>query len=207
MDVLSIANDVFLVLGIVCMILAFRAFYVYALSRNDLLFVIGLAMANIGISVFCGYIQNIHLVTWNTQWAWYVGTIIGALFLVLGSFMRTPQQLVITKNWLIGLSLLYVVQILFTPILPQFSGPAVPVTLNIIRSVIPLIGFVRYLLLFSGKGTRFTLFMSLGFLLIGAGFGVLTPAIIDSTLAIYLVIGYSLRIVGYSLLLTAYSIG
>jgi len=201
-----LANTTFLILGIVCFILATRAFYVYILSKSDFLFVIGLSMADIGISVIVGYLQDIHLITWNAHLSWYLGTILGALFLVLGSWATSQQQIASVKRWLIILTALYFVQTLLTPIMPQFTNPYVPAALNITRTTIGLIGSGRYLMLYLAKRTRFTLLMSIAFLLIGSGFGVLTPYLFNASLAIFLTFGYSLRIVGYSILLTAYSI-
>jgi hypothetical protein len=201
-----LANTTFLILGIVCFILATRAFYVYILSKSDFLFVIGLSMADIGISVIVGYLQDIHLITWNAHLSWYLGTILGALFLVLGSWATSQQQIASVKRWLIILTALYFVQTLLTPIMPQFTNPYVPAAFNITRTTIGLIGSGRYLMLYLTKRTRFTLLMSIAFLLIGSGFGVLTPYLFNASLAIFLTFGYSLRIVGYSILLTAYSI-
>jgi hypothetical protein len=200
-----LANTTFLVLGIVCFVLAARALYVYKLSKSDYLFVIGVSMADIGISVIVGYLQDIHLISWNAHLSWYLGCIVGVLFLVLGSWATSQQQIASIKRWLIIITAIYLVQTLLTPIMPQFPNPYIPAVLNIIRSTIALIGSARYLMLYLSKRTRFTLLMSIAFLLIGFGFGILTPAIFDSSLAIFLTIGYSSRIIGYSVLLTAYT--
>lgn len=202
----ALANMTFLVLGIVCFILATRALYVYALSRNNILFVIGVSIGDIGISVIVGYLQDIHLISWNAHLSWYIGTILGALFLVLGSWAKSYQQITTIKRWLIILTALYFVQTLLTPIMPQFNGPYVPALLNITRTSIALVGSVHYLVLYLAKRTKFTLLMCIAFLLIGSGFGVLTPAIFNPGLAFFLTIGYSSRIVGYSVLLIAYSL-
>ncbi len=201
-----LANTTFFVLGIVCFIIAIRAFYVYVLSKSDALFIIGLSMADIGISVIVGYLQDIHLISWNAHLSWYIGTILGALFLVLGSWASSYQRLAALKRWLILLTALYFVQTLLTPIMPQFSNPYQPAALNITRTLIALIGSGRYLVLYISKQTRFTLLMCIAFFLIGSGFGVLTPYLFNSTLAGFLTVGYSTRIVGYSVLLAAYSL-
>jgi hypothetical protein len=201
-----LANTTFLVLGIVCFVLAARALYVYMLSKSDYLFVIGVSMADIGVSVIVGYLQDIHFISWNGHLSWYLGCIVGVLFLVLGSWATSQQQIESIKRWLIILTALYFVQTLLTPIMPQFPNPYIPAALNIIRSSIALVGSARYLMLYSSKRTRFTLLMTIAFLLIGSGFGVLTPELFNTSLAIFLTIGYSLRIVGYSVLLTAYSL-
>jgi hypothetical protein len=202
----ALANATFLVLGIVCFVLAIRALYVYYLSRNDLLFIIGVSMADIGISVIVGYLQDIHLVSWNAHLSWYIGCIVGVLFLVLGSWANSGKQIQDLKRWLIIITALYFVQTLLTPITPQFPNQYIPLVLNIIRSTIALVGSCRYLLLYLSKRTRFSLLMCVAFLLIGSGFGVLSPQLFNTSLAIFLTIGYSLRIVGYTTLLAAYSL-
>lgn len=202
-----LANATFLVLGIVCFVLAIRAFFVYSLSRSNFLFVIGLSMADIGFSVIVGYLQDSHVTTWNAHVSWYVGTIVGIFFLVIGSWVSSYESILKVKRWLIVFTAIFFIVTLLTPIFPQFSNPYIPAALNIIRTVIGLIGCARYLALYFTKKTRFTLLMCLAFLLIGSGFGVLTPQLFDTSLAIFLTFGYSLRIVGYSVLLIAYSLG
>jgi hypothetical protein len=200
-----LANTTFLVLGIVCFVLAARALYIYSLSKSDYLFVIGVSIGDIGVSVIVGYLQDIHLISWNAHLSWYLGTILGALFLVIGSWATSQQQIVSIKRWLIILTALYFVQTLLTPIMPQFPNPYIPAAFNIIRTSIALTGSARYFMLYISKRTRFTLLMGIAFLLIGSGFGVLTPEIFDTSLVIFLTCGYSLRIVGYSVLLMAYT--
>jgi hypothetical protein len=201
-----LANTTFLVLGIVCFVLAIRAFYVYALSKSNYLFVIGLSMADIGVSVVAGYLQDSHITSWNAHISWYVGTIVGIFFLVAGSWARSDQTILTIRRWLIIFTALFVIVTLLTPILPQFPNPYIPAALNITRTAIALVGCGRYLRLYLAKKTRFSLLMCLAFLLIGGGFGVLTPQLFNTSLDIFLTLGYGLRIIGYIILLTAYSV-
>jgi hypothetical protein len=202
----ALANTTFLVLGIVCFVIAIRALYVYVMSRSNLLFIIGLSMVDIGISVIVGYLQDMHITSWNAHWSWYFGTIIGALFLVMGSWAKSNEQINTLKRWLIIITVLYFVQTLLTPLMPQFPNPYVPAALNIARTLIGLVGSFHYFMLYISKRTRFTLLMFIAFLLIGSGFGVLTPQLFNTSLAIFLTIGYSLRIIGYTTMLIAYSL-
>lgn len=207
MDIQSVANTMFLLLGIVCVILATRAFYVYWLSQSDPLFIIGMAMATIALAIFCGYVKDIHLVSANTKWAWYAGTTSGALFLVLNAGVRSTEQFRTLKNWQWVATALFLLVVICTPFLPAFANPFIPAFMNIFRSLIYIWGFARYILLYSAKRTRFTLLMGIGFLAIGAGFGTLTPQIFQPSLAVLVIVASSLRIVGYSTLLAAYSVG
>jgi hypothetical protein len=162
-------------------------------------------MADNAIAITASYLQDIHLISWNGQLSWYLGSILAVSFLVMGSWATSQQQITTIKHWLIILTALYFIQTLLTPLMPQFPNPYIPAALNIIRSTIALIGSIRYFMLYSSKNTRFTLLMCIAFLLIGAGFGVLTPQIFDTSLDIFLTCGYSLRLVGYTVLLTAYT--
>jgi hypothetical protein len=196
----------FLLLGIVCVILAIRAFYVYTLSQSNTLFIIGLAMATIALAIFCGYVKDIQVVTANTKWAWYAGTASGALFLVLNSLVKSTAQLRTLKYWQLIATGLFLIIVIATPTLPAFANPFIPACMNILRSLIYVWGFVRYITLYVTKRTRFTLLMSLGFIAIGLGFGTLTPQIFQPSLAVLVIMASSMRIIGYSTLLTAYSI-
>ena len=207
MDMQSIANTMFLLLGFVCVILSIRAFYVYIFSKSDALFIIGMAMVTIALAIFCGYAKDIHLVSANTKWAWYVGTAGGALFLVLNAGVRSTAQFRTLKAWQWLATILFLLVVIATPFLPEFANPFIPASLNIFRSLIYIWGFFRYIMLYSAKRTRFTLLMALGFLAIGTGFGTLTPQIFQPGLAVLVIIASSLRIIGYSTLLTAYSVG
>jgi hypothetical protein len=77
MDTHSIADTLLLVVGIISLAIAIRAFVVYVPSRNDMIFILGLAMASTALGIFCAYVGNIHLgeIGFNTHWAWYAGTV------------------------------------------------------------------------------------------------------------------------------------
>jgi hypothetical protein len=52
MNIQTIANLSLFPIGVVCTVNAIRAFYMYALSRNDILFILGFAMSSIAVAVF-----------------------------------------------------------------------------------------------------------------------------------------------------------
>ncbi len=207
MNAVSFANTTLFLLGVVCTILAMRALYVYTLSRSTMLFIIGVAIGTIGLAIFCGFAENVHLTTYNTQWAWYVGSSIGACFLVISSLVKSNAQLQRVRHWQMVASGAFLLVVLITPTLPAFSSPFIPATFNIFRTLIYCVGFIRYATLSSSKGTRFTLLMSAGFLLIGVGFGIFTPQIFQPSLAVLSIIGSTMRMLGYTTLLLAYTVG
>lgn len=201
-----IVNTILIILSITCLVLATRAIYIYSYSKSDVLFTIGISMIIVGVSIFVGYLQDSHITQWNAHVSWYAGTIIGIFFPVALSWARSNETIEKIKRLLIIFTAIFTIITLVTPLYPPFSNPYIPVTLNIIRTAIALIGFVRYLALYSKRKTRFTLLMCLAFLLIGAGFGIQTPQLIDITLSTFLAIGDLLRLIGFCILLTAYSL-
>jgi hypothetical protein len=59
-------------------------------------------------------------------------------------------------------------------------------------------------MLYISKETQFTLVVSIAFLLLGVGFAMLTPYLLNRDLVLVEVIGAMLRIAGYITLLFAY---
>src|SRR5579864_8922465 len=123
MDTQSIADTLLLLVGVISLVIAIRAFVVYVPSRNDMIFILGLAMASTALGIFCAYVGNIHLggISFNTQWAWYAGTSSGALFLFLSSLVESMEQLRLLRRWQVIATTLVVLVVILTPVLPAFS--------------------------------------------------------------------------------------
>src|SRR5215472_17897665 len=166
MDTQSIANTLLLMVGIVSLLIAIRAFIAYVPSRNDMIFILGLAMASTALGIFCAYAGNIHLggIDYNTHWAWYAGTSSGALFLFLSSLVGSMEQLRLLRRWQVIATTLVLLVVILTPVLPAFPSPLVPVILNLVRTVLYAGCCVRYVVLHLSKKTRFSLSMGPGFL-------------------------------------------
>ena len=209
MNISTIANLSLLPIGVVCTLIAIRAFYMYSLSRSDVLFILGFAMSSIAVAVLMSNIGDAHLVPYNTQWARYMCSSSAALFIFLSSLVKSHEQLGQLKRAQIIFAALCVVVILLTPVLPPFASPLIPVTLNNIRTLIYGAALIRYAYLYIKKESRFSLIMSLGFLLLVTGYILITPQLLQpsTTNATLNIIGSFVRIIGYSLLLVAYSFG
>ncbi len=93
MNIQAIANFSLFPVGVVCTINAIRAFYLYRLSRSDVLFILGFAMSSIAVAVFMSNIGDAHLVPYNTQWARYTCSSSGTLFIFLSSIVKSHEQL------------------------------------------------------------------------------------------------------------------
>ena len=205
---LDINGLLLMILSLASLGLAGYAFYKYSLTRSDLLFIVGVSLSTIGVAIFFGYLNVVHLgeMTLNVSWLWHAGSSIGLLFLFLISVMKSNEQMRLLRRWQVFATLLFLILILFTPMLPAITDPQVPALVSLVRPVICTCAFLRYASLYFARETRFSLFMSLAFLLLGIGFGVVTPQLLDPSLAMLGSIGSVLRIAGYSMMIIAYTL-
>lgn len=196
------------ILGITCLGLAGYAFYKYSLTRSDPLFIVGVSLSTIGVSIFFGYFDVLHVgdATLYVSWLWHAGSSIGLLFLFLISVMASNEQMRMLRRWQVFATLLFFILILLTPMLPAPSDPSVPAIVSLARPLICTCAFLRYASLYFTKETRFSLVMSLAFLLLGIGFGVVTPQLLVPGLTALGAMGSVLRISGYSTLIIAYTL-
>jgi hypothetical protein len=196
-----------IVLCLACLAMAIYAFYKYSLTQSDPLFIVGISLGTIGVSILFGYLNVLSLggLTLNVSWLWYIGSSIGLLFLCLISVMKNNEHMRLLRRWQVFATLLFLLAILTTPVLPPATNPLVLALLNLTRPAICACAFVRYISLYFTKETRFSLIMSFAFLLLCVGFGVVTPALLDSSLSVLSNVGSVLRITGYSTMLVAYT--
>lgn len=199
-------NSFLLILSILCLGISLYAFYKYALTQSDPLFILGLSMGTIAIAIFCGYLNEVHVgnVILHVAWIWYAGTSSGLLFLFLSSLMASRQHFQMLKRWHVIASIGFLVLLFLTPVLPPFPSPLVPALLNLARPLICLLIFFRYARLYLSKATHFSLVMCLAFLFLSIGFGMITPQLLQPDLVLVTVVGAILRICGYSTLLLTY---
>lgn len=209
MTISQIANLMSIPIGTVCLIISLRAFYVYRLSRSDMLFVLGLAMATISIATFVGTIGEAHIGgnTFATDWARAFGACCGALFIFLSSVVKSHEQMQQLKRWQVIAAMLFIIVVLFTPMYPPIPSPQVSFALNLCRIIIYSCAFIRYATLYASKSTRFSFIMCIGFLVLVVGYALNIPGIFYSGFAFMTIIAASVRIISYFTLLAAYSIG
>ena len=68
--------------------------HVFSVTQSQRLFTVGLAMAIAAVGIVCSALNGSPLLPgMNLEWAWYFGTSIGFLFLVVGSLMTTEEQI------------------------------------------------------------------------------------------------------------------
>lgn len=194
--------------GISTLAVSIRAFYTYSRTHSQRLFTVGLSMAIVAIGIACSALNGSpFLPPMNLAWAWYAGTSIGFFFLFLSSLMKSDEQFGLLKRWEIIATALVITVIALTPVLPAFTNPLVPVTLDILRTAICLLCFFRYLILYTSKETRFSLLMCLTFLLISGSYGILIPQLLNNQLTGFATAGTIMRIIGDIILFMAFVIG
>src|SRR5579884_3923976 len=159
MTIGQIANLMSIPIAVVCLIISIRAFYIYNLSRSDMLFVLGLSMASIAVGTFMGTIGDAHLGGnhWAADWTRSFGACSGGLFIFLSALMKSNEQMQRLRRWQILTTVLFVFVIILTPFFPPVPGPLASFALNACRMIIYTCAFVRYAMLYSSKGTRFSL--------------------------------------------------
>jgi hypothetical protein len=199
-------NSFLIVLSVICVGISIYAFYKYSLTLSDALFSLGLSMGTIAIAILCGYLNVVQIggVTLHVAWIWYAGTSIALCFMFFNSIVTSSEQLRLLKSWQIIATILFLVLLLLTPTFPAFPDALTPALLNLIRPFFCGLAFFRYVMLYISKETRFTLVMSIAFLLLGVGFAMITPQLLDPTLVLVTAIGAILRVIGYSALVLAY---
>ena len=184
-----IANVLSLTLFIISLFIAFRAFYLYFLSRRQRLFILGLSMTIISLTAIASYIgDNVPSFPLNLNWFKYVSQTISFLFIL--------KNLMI---WHIIVSLLLL--ILLTPLAPTEISSTAKIFLGSSRSVICLIIFFYYVTSFFTKETRFSLMMGTAFILLSVGYMLNVPKYSNHLLTLLDNMGDVTRIFGLIILL------
>jgi len=177
-------------------------------TQSERLFAVGLSMCITAVGIACGALNGSPLLpSLHLGWAWYIGTSIGFLFLFLSSVMKSTEQFQLLKRWGIIAVAVLITVIVLTPVFPDYPSPYVPLFLNACRTIVCFLGFLRYVMLYTSKGTRFSLLMCLAFLFITVGYAILMPQLLDSSLSQLTAVGAFVRIIGAGVLFTAFVLG
>lgn len=209
MTVNQIANLMSIPIGLVCLFISLRAFYIYNLSRSDMVYVLGVSMASIATGIFLGTVGDLHIAGnhFNADWTRAYGSSCGALFIFLSSLVSSQKQMQQLKRWQVLTVVVFVIVILLTPLYPPDKSPPIAILLNSCRIVIYFCAFIRYFTLYTSKGTRFSLIMWLAFLMLAIGFALNIPGAFQANLALITILAATVRITAYLTILLAYSVG
>jgi len=208
MTISQVANLMSIPIAVVCLSISIRAFYIYNLSRSDMLFVLGLSMASIAVGTFMGTIGDAHIGGnhWATDWTRSFGACTGGLFIFLSALMKSNEQMQQLRRWQILVTGLLVIVIILTPFFPPVPGPFASFALNACRMIIYTCAFVRYAMLYAAKGTNFSLILSVGFCVLVIGYSLNIPGIFSTQFAALTIIAATVRIAAYFTLLGGYSV-
>src|SRR5215472_2587952 len=87
-----IPNTLAVILFLVCLFISVRAFYAYARSQSQRVFILGLSMAVIALTAAADFVSsNVNSFSLNTDWFLYIGQATSLLFILL-SFVRSSEE-------------------------------------------------------------------------------------------------------------------
>jgi len=173
-----IGNILSITLFLASLFVSLRAFSLYIRARSPRLFVLGLSMGMLALTAIASYIgDNVTTITFNVKWFQYIAQTISFLFILLSLLRSTEDYQRKIVRWHIIASLLLLLILVLTPVLPEdFPDPALTKTfLSGSRAVICSIIFFYYWIAFTTRETRFSLLMSATFLLICFGYCMAIP--------------------------------
>lgn len=208
MNISTLTGILLFIFSILCLATGIYAFRRYSLTQSERLFAVGLAMCITAVGIACGALDSLHAIpSFNLNWAWYTGTTLGFLFLFLSSMAKSTDQFQLLKRWGVIAAAVLITIIVLTPVFPAEPSGYVAVVLDSIRTIVCFCGFLRYVMLYTSKGTRFSLLMCLAFLFITVGYAILLPQLLDPTLNQLTVVGAFVRIIGAGVLFAAFVLG
>lgn len=194
----------------ITLLISLRAFYLFFKTRSDTLFIVGLAMAVIGIGGIAGLVGDYVITSsaFNTFWFRYIGQIVSYLFIFFISLPGADHHARALKWGNIVASAGMVALLALTPLLPPLPGTTLTEILSGARGVVCLaICFNYYFVIYSMKGTRFSFLMCAAFLLIATGIGMYTIKFSVANPLPYDYAGDGTRAVGLVLMLAAFFVG
>lgn len=196
--------------ALITLLISLRAFYLFAKTRSDTLFIVGMTMAVIGVGGIAGILGDYVITSksFNTFWFRYIGQIVSYLFIFFISLPHAERHMRALKWWCIIASLTLYTLLALTPMLPPIPGVTLTEVLSGARGVVCLaICFNYYFVMYGKKATRFSFLMCAAFLLIATGIGVYTIKFSAANPLPYDYAGDGTRALGLVLMLAAFFVG
>jgi len=166
-----IPNLLAILLFLASLVISSRAFYVYVQVRNARLFILGAAMGIIALTALADFISgSVTTITLNTDWFLYIGQAASFLFILLSLANNDDDYLQRLMRAQVLISALLIGLMLLSPTLPSFSNVLLKTILSGSRCVICFGIFYFYASAFMKKHTRFSLLMSISFVLLAFGY-------------------------------------
>lgn len=189
---------------LVSIFITIRALYLYGRVRTPRLFILGFSMALLAITAAADYASShITSIALNTDWFLYVGQAVCFLFILLSLTNGSEDYLHGLMRWQVVVSLLALILLLASPVLPGFPNPVIKTVLSGLRCVLCFAIFFSYTAAFMSKQTRFSLLMGLAFLLLSFGYLVIVQQYVDPKAILLDNIGDVVRMGGLISLLIA----
>ncbi|MBA2681034.1 MAG: hypothetical protein H0U76_21890 [Ktedonobacteraceae bacterium] len=149
--------------------ISIRAFSIYFQARSPRIFILALSMLLIALTAADNFFVNVVTVPYNTYWFLYTGQVVGYLFIFLSFFWSGEGALQKLIRWQVAFTALMLLIWILSPVLPQFPNVGVRAALSGLRALICLGIFFFYVSAFMKKETRFSLLMSVTFILLTVG--------------------------------------
>jgi hypothetical protein len=199
-----IPNVLAIFLFVVALFVSFRALYIFSQTRSPRLFILGLSLGVIALTALADLISsNLTSITLNTDWFLYIGQSVSFLFILLSLVNSNDVYLNRLMRVHVLISVVLVALLVLSPTLPPFSNLAIKTILSGSRSVICFGIFFSYISAFMNKQTRFSLLMSIAFMLIAFGYLMIAQQYFVANADLFDNIGDLTRMMGLCVLLLA----
>jgi hypothetical protein len=171
-----------IILSTAFLIISLRAFLLYIRARSVSLFILGLAMGTITLTMAADTFSSsgMSTVQLNTDWFLYIGQAVSFFFFFLSLTLDSNNHLRILTRWHIGVSFLLLILLGLSPMLPDVPHNLVRIALSSLRCILCFAIFFYYVRVFMSKETRFTFLMMASFMLLAFGYLVLNLKYVPS---------------------------
>lgn len=171
MDTTLIPDLLAVVLFLVALVISVRAFYVYAQSQSPRLFILGLSMGVIALTAAADLISShVQSFTLNTDWFLFIGQAVSFLFILLSFVSSSDEYFRVLMRAHVFASMLVLCLLFLAPVLPGLPNTTLTAVLSGSRCAICFLIFFYYISAFLNKQARFSLLMSVSFLLLSFGY-------------------------------------
>jgi hypothetical protein len=158
-------------LFLVALVISIRAFYAYAQSQSSRLFILGLSMGIIALTALADLVSShVQSITLNTDWFLYIGQAVSFLFILLSFVRNSDEYFRVLVRAHVFASMLVLCLLFLAPVLPSVPNTWLQDVLSGSRCAICFLIFFYYVSAFLNKQARFSLLMSISFLLLSFGY-------------------------------------
>lgn len=171
MDTTLIPDILAVFLFLVSLVISVRAFYTYSQSQIPRLFILGLSMGILALTAAADFASShIQGFTLNTDWFLYIGQAVSFLFILLSFIRNSDEYFRVLMRAHVFASMLVLCLLFLAPVLPDLPNTALRAVLSGSRCAICFLIFFYYISAFLSKQARFSLLMSISFLLLSFGY-------------------------------------